>query len=1238
MDPGRISQESAHEHGEIEDTDENEHEDVAHEVSAEGEQTLYVQTVEAGEELAEHAGDANTQIIHIIQGYDDDPDDEVEVEDSEATAYLEEDEDFDEEDESIRGETHLVNGKLLHYMPIGRTRQSTHISPYEATVSNASKKHSCGEEKCSSAYRSKKALVQHLNLAHALKLVTFERSYASVAHILYEFERIQRYANYLFGADYKTFNSSTKQLRVIYVCAHDRKLRKNRQIGQVCTTFIEFAADYNTGQGRLSGCLQHYKHGGYRDLSDYQFVHADEVPADFELVCPICCETFATEEEMLQHAFEKIHHIAPRFIRMAKKKEAKDAGWDSEMTNTLIRCDMCSFETADRSYFMTHRVKSHMGPECVEKHVAKNRDDANYIFRQAQIALNTRFFLANKRVNDSSIVSYSFRCNYNRRSPTSVCVCSFKMLEFPDANRYEIEMVKVHSHDVSTSCEEELDDLPPPPELFSCQTCDRVFQNEAILRDHQKANNHYNVVELEAKKSREVVKQKQFFCCVCSVGFTKKLSLRQHQKNFNHNYTPANVRAPISSHAHVAQEQSNMPKEATAEGSSTVREKKVIQLFPHLCYDCGQTLSNKVELLKHLHLEHKYDVDLFSKEFANMDLVWRYFYEIQLNTKTRYKQHGSQKVDEDNFKIYYICNREGKDKTKKVNRKRGRRKPPKDVNRACTAHFTIRRDNGKIICSGSTTHYGHDIEEEFLLRGKILQKAMEIIQKVPDEAAEDMHVLTAADFPYHSEKREMHKSYKNPEAILWSQPFSDTFTVTPSDDNSFYVGPTDKPARLVSHKTSVDSFCTICAGKPTRMNTGQLYQCPHIYQCDCEFYQAGYHNCKHINVLELYLNQESTQGNVLYLTAPCSEKDLAIRAQASKLAQLSEDVVKILENLNASEDSTKLLTCKMDAIKSLLGSPDICDAETQTDELYQVTAMPPVIMRSVVQQHDDRVAVVQAVASEENRPPVACMPGTPLVIHPIERTRTPAPRKAIIVNSSQSPRLVVRKDAPTSMAAASKATGTSVGIRNPTTATVATPPTRTAETTTVGVGVSHVQDRREIVLQSPGRRVPGSSTMVPVMALMQLGETDSNGTAVMSVEQLEGEVANDETELLEQVGTSHQQEIDEENQLRGSELPGEPVDAEVVERTVRVAAEPAIKGAMIEKRHTKVAVSVEKSPSSTTNESPQRTADSKEALISPSVEPLERPLRKRKTVEETDLTDPKRTSHRAKKPNRKFDL
>lgn len=77
------------------------------------------------------------------------------------------------------------------------------------------------------------------------------------------------------------------------------------------------------------------------------------------------------------------------------------------------------------------------------------------------------------------------------------------MLEFPDGNRFEIEMVKAHSHDVSAPCEEELDDLPPPPELFSCQTCDRVFQNEAILRDHQKANNHYNVVELEAKKNRE---------------------------------------------------------------------------------------------------------------------------------------------------------------------------------------------------------------------------------------------------------------------------------------------------------------------------------------------------------------------------------------------------------------------------------------------------------------------------------------------------------------------------------------------------------------------------------------------------------------------------------------------------------------------------------------------------------------------------------------------------------------
>lgn len=68
------------------------------------------------------------------------------------------------------------------------------------------------------------------------------------------------------------------------------------------------------GQGSLSGCLQHYKHGGYRDLSDYQFVAAEDVPPDFELACPICCETFGSEEEMLQHAFEKIHHIAPRSV------------------------------------------------------------------------------------------------------------------------------------------------------------------------------------------------------------------------------------------------------------------------------------------------------------------------------------------------------------------------------------------------------------------------------------------------------------------------------------------------------------------------------------------------------------------------------------------------------------------------------------------------------------------------------------------------------------------------------------------------------------------------------------------------------------------------------------------------------------------------------------------------------------------------------------------------------------
>lgn len=97
-------------------------------------------------------------------------------------------------------------------------------------------------------------------------------------------------------------------------------------------------------------------------------------------------------------------------------------------------------------------------------------------------------------------------------------------------------------------------------------------------------------------------------------------------------------------------------------------------------------------------------------------------------------------------------------------------------------------------------------------------------------------------------------------------------------------------------------------------------------------------------------------------------------------------MINLIISLGLTQAETMIfLKCARSILQSLLGSPDICDAETQTDELYQVTAMPPVIMRSVVQQHDDRVAVVQAVASEENRPPVACMPGTPLVIHPIER-------------------------------------------------------------------------------------------------------------------------------------------------------------------------------------------------------------------------------------------------------------
>lgn len=219
------------------------------EVTGDEAQTLYVQ-VEAGEELVEHPGDPNTHIIHIIRegDYDDELDEEVDLDDGEPTTYLEEDDELDDEDDHLH-EVQLVNGKMVHYIPIGRTRQSAAaMASYDSSTSTAAKKHSCGEDGCHCAYRSKKSLVQHLNLAHGLRLVTFDRAYASVAHILYEFERIQRYANYLFGADYKTFNSSTKQLRVIYVCAHDRKLRKNRQVGQVCTAFIEFAADYNTGR------------------------------------------------------------------------------------------------------------------------------------------------------------------------------------------------------------------------------------------------------------------------------------------------------------------------------------------------------------------------------------------------------------------------------------------------------------------------------------------------------------------------------------------------------------------------------------------------------------------------------------------------------------------------------------------------------------------------------------------------------------------------------------------------------------------------------------------------------------------------------------------------------------------------------------------------------------------------------------------------------------------------------
>ncbi|XP_028966473.1 uncharacterized protein LOC100902826 [Galendromus occidentalis] len=870
-------------------------------------QTLYVQQMDDTDEAIDTE---NTHIIHIIQdeSYQDVDGDDI---------FLEEDE--ADEDEELT-EVQVVDGKIVHYLPVSNA--SKPLPALDQT--RVSKKHGCGEEGCESAFRNKKNLVSHLSFNHDIKLATFFKHYTSVTLMLYEFERIQRHANYLFGADYKTYNSCTKQLRVIYVCAHDRMLRKNRnQTGQVCTAYIEFHIDYSSGVGTLSGCLQHYKHTGYRDLCEYQFTAAP--PADYVLTCPICGDQFTVETELLQHAAEKLHHIAPRFIRLSKKKElGNSSGWDNEVITTQIRCDLCSFETRDRSYYMTHRVKAHLGSEYIDKYIAKDRDEANYIFRQAQQALNTRFFLANKRVNDSSIISYSFRCNFNRRSLTSVCVCSFKMLEFPGGDRFEIDIVKLHNHDVAEACEEEIDDLPPPPELFSCETCEKVFQNDAILREHMKTNKHYSQAELDAKKS-EQARSKQFFCPVCAIGFTKKISLRQHQKNFNHDYVPVRIRPPCGSSSTRALEDSD--KEALSESRLNVQQKKVIQLFPNLCYDCNQTLPNKVELLRHLGQEHGYEVDLFSKEFVNMDHAWKFFYEIQIHNKTRYKQHGSQKVDEDNFKIYYICNREGKDKTKKVNRQRSRRKPPKDVNRACTAHFTIRKDQKKIICTGSTTHYGHEIEEEFLIRGKILQKAMEIIHKVADEAPDESQVLTASDFPYHSEKKVLLKANK-PSEIPWTPPFSDTFTVTPIDATSYYVGPTNKQARVVSHKTSTDDYCSICTSKPTMMKDGQ---CPHIYQCDCDFYLAGYHNCKHINVLELYLHQEATQDNVLYLTAPCSEEDLDCRRKACKVAQLGEDLVKILENLNASEESTKLLTAKMNAMMKLLQTTEVVPAEPGTE-------------------------------------------------------------------------------------------------------------------------------------------------------------------------------------------------------------------------------------------------------------------------------------------------------------------
>lgn len=59
------------------------------------------------------------------------------------------------------------------------------------------------------------------------------------------------------------------------------------------------------------------------------------------------------------------------------------------------------------------------------------------------------------------------------------------------------------------------------------------------------------------------------------------------------------------------------------------------------------------------------------------------------------------------------------------------------------------------------------------------------------------------------------------------------------------------------------------------------------------------------------------------------------------------------------------------------------DAETQTEEMYQLeTEVTPVLMRPIVQTGDERV-VTQVVATEERQPRVPA--GQPLVVHPIER-------------------------------------------------------------------------------------------------------------------------------------------------------------------------------------------------------------------------------------------------------------